>query len=396
MRQSSRTRIVIAGTGPAGIEAALALRAFAGDAVDVQLLSDRTEFIFTPAATAAPFRRVPRTRRPLRDLARRIGAELVCGTLASVDPDRGWIVTNGGTRIDFDMAIIAVGGRPTRWLEAPGLTFAGLDNVAAVGAELDSIVGWVTASGQHVKLAFVLPPGPSWLVPAYELALMARCYLDEQGAGERAELALVTAEDVPLGLFGANAAETVAAALASARIALHVGSPVQGWADGRLDVTCHAAVDADVVIALPLVEGPCVEGLAQTPDGFIDATPDGRVLDAERVFVAGDAGPYPVKQGGVACQQADRVAAAICADLGLPTPTVPSVPVMRGVLWSGDAEYLLNWDPAGEEAGNPGTVSVGAALWWAPGKVAGRFLTPFLAGLEAQQFDDVPTSDGPN
>jgi hypothetical protein len=39
-------------------------------------------------------------------------------------------------------------------------------------------------------------------------------------------------------------------------------------------------------------------------------------------------------------------------------------------------------------------VGVGTALWWAPGKVVGRFLTPFLAGLEPQEFDDVPTGGG--
>ena len=46
------TKIVIAGAGFAALETVLAVRAFAGDAVTLDLISDQDEFVLSPAATA--------------------------------------------------------------------------------------------------------------------------------------------------------------------------------------------------------------------------------------------------------------------------------------------------------------------------------------------------------
>ena len=201
---------------------------------------------------------------------------------------------------------------------------------------------------------------------------------------------MVTSEDAPLGVFGPGASQTISEALANAAIGLHTGAIVRGWSDGALQIVPNASVAADIVIALPTITGPQVRGLPRTPTGFVDADSDGRVRGEQRVFVAGDAGPFPVKQAGLACQQADRVAAAICGDLGISAPTLPAWPVLRGLLWSGDGDHFLRRDLAGGRDESLGTVSVTNALWWPPGKVAGRFLTPFLHEIEALELVDVP------
>jgi len=64
--------------------------------------------------------------------------------------------------------------------------------------------------------------------------------------------------------------------------------------------------------------------------------------------------------------------------------------VLRGLLWSGDGDHFLRRDLAGGRDESLGTVSVTNALWWPPGKVAGRFLTPFLHEIEALELVDVP------
>jgi sulfide:quinone oxidoreductase len=383
--------VVVAGAGFAAFEAALALREFSKGAVHVYLLTDQPEFVFTPASTRELFRPVPRTRWPIAELARRAGAAVLPGALASVDAAGKRMLTSDGQAVDYDAAIVAIGGEPTPWLDAPGLTFVGTDDVGRMGTELDAVAAR-TAAGERVDVVFVVPTGGSWVIPAYELALMARRYLGERGAGPGAGIAIVTSEDAPLGIFGHTAVEAVRAALDEAEIALYDGAVVRGWSSGFLRTVPGGKVAADVVIALPVIAGPRVRGLPQTPTGFVDATADGRVRHVTDIYVAGDAGPFPVKQAGLACQQADIVAAAICREAGLPVPDLPESPMLRGLLWSGDGDHFLRRNLAPGREGSRGEVSVTDALWWPPGKVAGRFLTPFLAGIEALELADLPPS----
>jgi sulfide:quinone oxidoreductase len=385
----SQRRVVIAGAGFAAFEAALALREFSNGAVHVYLLTDRPDFVFTPASTRALFRPVPITRWPVTELARRAGAAVLPGALASVDPAGNRILTTDGHAVEYDAAVIAIGGHPTPWLDAPGLTFIGTDDVGRMGDELDRVAAR-SAAGERVEVVFVVPLGGSWVIPAYELALLARRYLTEQGAGPGAGIAIVTSEDAPLGIFGGAASDAVRAALDDAGIALHTGAVVRGWSTGHLRTVPGGKVPADLVIALPVIAGPRVRGLPQTATGFVDASADGRVRHLTNVYVAGDAGPFPVKQAGLACQQADAVAAAICTDAGLAAPELPESPMLRGLLWSGDGDRFLRRDLAPGKDASRGEVSVVDALWWPPGKVAGRFLTPFLAGIEALELADLP------
>ena len=55
----------------------------------------------------------------------------------------------------------------------------------------------------------------------------------------------------------------------------------------------------------------------------------------EDVFAAGDITNFPVKQGGIATQQADTVAAVIAASAGSDVDPHPFRPVLRGLLLTG-------------------------------------------------------------
>ena len=385
-------RVLIAGGRFAALEAMLALREFAPEAVQVDVLSSRRWFVVTPTATGELFRAVPRARWPLGELVARAGARLVPGMLGEVDARRRRIITSEARTLEYDYAIVAVGARAEAWLDAPGITFSGPGDVPRMGRMLDELAARA-GTGEPVRVAFVVPPGPGWVIPAYELALMARHYLDEHGAAAAGVL-LVTSEDAPLGIFGDPATRMISDALDAAGIELHTGAITRGWADGVLEIVPDRAVAADVVIAMPVLRGPRVTGLAQTQAGFVAADRHGRVRGAPRVFVAGDAGPFPVKQGGLACQQADRVAAVICAELGITTPEIPPTPVLRGLVWSADLDRFLRRDLAGGRDESHGTASAASALWWPPGKVAGRYLAPYLEQMTAHELVDLPGRDG--
>jgi sulfide:quinone oxidoreductase len=95
------------------------------------------------------------------------------------------------------------------------------------------------------------------------------------------------------------------------------------------------------------------------------------------VFAAGDATAFPVKQGGLAAQQADAVAEAIAASAGADIDPRPFRPVLRGVLLTGGSARYLRSDISGD-AGDDSTVAA-QALWWPPNKLCGRYLAPYLS-----------------
>ena len=76
------------------------------------------------------------------------------------------------------------------------------------------------------------------------------------------------------------------------------------------------AVTGDTVISLPLLVGPGIPGLPSDADGFLPTDAHGYARGVERAPAAGDATTFPVKQGGLATQQADAAAAAIAQELG--------------------------------------------------------------------------------
>jgi sulfide:quinone oxidoreductase len=74
---------------------------------------------------------------------------------------------------------------------------------------------------------------------------------------------------------------------------------------------------------------------ASSPSTPTDAT---RLDD---VFAAGDVTAFPVKQGGLAAQQAEAAAATIAAATGADVQPRPFRPVLRGlVLTGGSPQYL--------------------------------------------------------
>jgi sulfide:quinone oxidoreductase len=121
------------------------------------------------------------------------------------------------------------------------------------------------------------------------------------------------------------------------------------------------------------------------PDGFIRTDLHCRVEGLDDVYAAGDATWFPVKQGGIAAQQADVAAAAIAAQAGAPVASRPFRPSLRGALLTGTGVRYLRHHPQRAEIG-----PTAKALWWPPAKIAGRYLGPYLAEApDGAQLEDV-------
>ena len=167
-------------------------------------------------------------------------------------------------------------------------------------------------------------------------------------------------------------------------IALHTGSCPVELVDGELRLVPEGTIAADRVVALPRLRGPRIDGLPQTVEGFVPVDAHGQVHGLADVFAAGDITSFPVKQGGIATQQADAAAETIAANAGADLAPQPFRPVLRGLLLTGrQPRYLKH-----EMTGGAGDVSVASPepLWWPPAKIVGRYLAPFLgacAGVES-------------
>jgi NAD(P)H-nitrite reductase large subunit len=127
------TNVLIAGGGPAGLEAALALHRLAGDRVATTVLAPEAEFNYRPLSVLAPFAEAGILTYPLERFALDAGFTQVRDRLASVDPDAHAVETATGESLHYDALLVALGARAV----APpggGVVFAGvLDGVYAAG-----------------------------------------------------------------------------------------------------------------------------------------------------------------------------------------------------------------------------------------------------------------------
>ena len=232
------------------------------------------------------------------------------------------------------------------------------------------------------RVVFTMPGGHGWALPAYELALLAATELKRAGITDT-QLTIVTPEDGPLKIFGRRASEQVAELLAANGIEVMAGTHPVRCEGGLLSIVPGEEIEADAVVSLPRLEGRRIEGIPYDATDFIPVDDHMRVPGVPHAYAIGDVTNFPIKQGGIATQQADVAAESIALELGCEVEANPLDPVLRGVLWTGaKPRYLFGW-----LGGGHGETSVASERppWPVdnPSKLIGRYLTPFLAQIAA-------------
>jgi sulfide:quinone oxidoreductase len=371
-------RLLVAGGGVAALEAVLALRDLAEGRVSVELLSPKAEFAYRPLAVAEPFGSDPVMRYDLLAMVDDLGADFRLGTLHEVDAANRVVRTTRGEKLSWDVLLVAIGARMGIGIEGavtikgPGFT----GRFRTVIRELED--------RRLRRLTFAVPPGASWPLPLYELALMTAGLVREREL-RKVELRFVTPEAEPLELFGAQASAAVRTMLDDYGIQLYAGHyPVAAEEHGLLLRPRDAEpIPADRVVSLPRLSGPRIPGLPADQHGFIPVDLYGRVRELGDVYAAGDATDFPIKQGGLATQQADAAAETIAAEAGATLEPRPFRPVLRGLLLTGDTPRFMRAEVSGGR-GEDWEVSE-SALWWPPSKIAGRYLSPYM-GIRHGEF----------
>ena len=284
------------------------------------------------------------------------------------------------------MLIVALGARRERPFDRV-TTFAG-------GEDSESVHGLIqdVESGYTTSVAFVVPPGVTWPLPLYELALMTAARAREMSAS--AELTIVTPEESPLAAFGTDASADVAAMLDSAGIEPANGAVRRGpsWVH-RVDASLGRRPDRGPRRHVPTLHGTAPRGVPADLHGFIPTDRHGRVPGIHDVYAAGDGVQFPVKQGGIATQQADAVAEVIARRAGASLEPRAFRPVMRALLFTGTVDRFLRGEISRGRDGV--SEATGDALWWPPAKIAGRYLAPYLeTATPSGQFPVVSPGEG--
>jgi sulfide:quinone oxidoreductase len=363
--------VVIVGGGIAALETVLAIHDLADTRLRATLIAPEPDFLLRPMTVTVPFSRGHTTQLPLKDVMAEHGGQFIRGAVARVDADAHAVTLTTGTEVNYDVLVLAPGASAVpAYLHA--LTF-GAHPTALNGILADLEEGWSRS------VAFVVPPGCTWPLPLYELALMTAQDVWSMNMDD-AEIHLVTHEAEPLELFGSEASAAVADLLDAARISVHRAVSAEIPHSGLVRIGPGRAIAVDCVVALPLLRGPDLVGVPADAHGFIPVDGEGLVAGIDDVYAVGDAADHPIKQGGLACQQADVTAARIAKRAGARVHVPELVQVLRGRLLTGTGARLLSGDAGGAGSDEP--------LSWAPDKVSGRYLSPYLV---AKNVVDRPT-----
>jgi sulfide:quinone oxidoreductase len=357
MTSSLPTRVVIAGGGIGGLEAMFALRSLAGYRVLLTLMTPDPVFRIRALSVGDPFSGPALRRYDVGRLCSEVDAEFVQDAVASVDPGARTVTTGGGETVPYDDLVLAMGALQ-RAPYAGGITFRGLEDAEAVHGLIQDV-----ELGAVESVVFVVPSGTTWPLPLYELALLTaeRAF----AMGVDVGLTLVTPEERPLGYFGLDASATVTGLLRDAGIELltetHVRDLDHGTAVG-IDGT--PVVQARRAVTIPVLEGRRIPGVPTDARGFVPVDEHGAVIGLPGVWAVGDATTFPLKQGGLAAQQADAAAAAIAAGAGASVALTTHHPIMRAKLFTGGRPAHLGEVTSDDDA-----------------KVATTYLAPMLTRL---------------
>jgi sulfide:quinone oxidoreductase len=308
-------RIVILGAGFAALTAVRELRRRRPDA-RITLIAPKAEFVYLPSLIWVPtgIRQGKDLILPLDRFIKDHAVEFIAGRVTGLEDGGRTVVTDQG-KVANDALVIATGGRFIKKL--PGIEHAltlceGVASAEAIRDRLEKMTSGRIAMGFGGN-----PNEPSAMRggPMFELLFGIDTWLRRQGRRDRVELTFFNAAAEPGKRLGEKAVSGLLAEMARRRIDTHLGHKPLGFSEKGVD-TEGGHVNADLILFMPGLTGPAWaadSGLTLSPGGFFKADDYCRVDEADRIFVAGDAGSFPgpdwmPKQAHMADLQAKAVA----------------------------------------------------------------------------------------
>ncbi|MET0132303.1 MAG: FAD-dependent oxidoreductase [Kibdelosporangium sp.] len=379
-------RVVILGSGFAGLETAFLLRSKLDKVdVDVTVVSDRDDFLFKPNTIYLPFGAAEGPLHvPVRKAYLNHCINHRVGTVEGIDAERGVVHTSRGLPVHYDKLVIATGAAMNPD-EIPGLREHGRQiwtpgQMHQLGEDLQ----WVAQNARHghpQKVLFLVPPGNKCAGPLYEIAFMLDTWLRRKDVRHQVEITFTTYEQSFIQAFGPKLHEVVTEEFATRQITGHTGVTPDKVGESEVAYSDGTTHQFDVLISFaPYVSAMRYEGLAMDERGFLTCEPETRAVAGHpEIFAPGDSGDFPVKQAFLALLQADAVANKIVADITGRTPQQLFEPTSMCVLEMFDKATFaqvplrLTDDPGSPVAVDfeaAGDYRVGTSATWRLGKKA--------------------------
>ena len=237
-------RVLIAGGGFAALEAALALRALAQDRISLSFVAPGPLLRYRPAATVEAFGPQPVLAYSWTEIADDLHARHQLGRVEAVVPEEKFVRLASGLRLDYDVLILCIGARALAGV-AGARTFRDQRDLAAFEALLADL-----ADGQLTRLVFAVPPGISWPLPLYELALSSAAHAQRAGGRPRSRSSPRRPSRWPCSV--PRCPRGLRDVLDGHEVRFLPGrTPVAVRRDGALELQADGSVPADAVVTVP-------------------------------------------------------------------------------------------------------------------------------------------------
>lgn len=407
---TSRAKIVVAGGGFGGLEAAYLLRMRLHDHADIFLVSDSDRFLFKPNTIYIPFGADPETFYvPLADALEKRHITFFHEKVETVDPDRKHLALRDGTNLPYDYLVLATGAsmRPS---EIPGLA----DHAATIWTPQEmldlrkklSALKDEAEKGQRQKVLFLVPPNNKCSGPLYEMVFMLETWLRREGIRDKVDITYSTFEQTFIQAFGPRLHKVVTEEFEERGVVGRLEHVAKEVTPDEVHYESGASLPYDVLIAFPpYIAAMTYESLPHDDRGFLATELETRqVVGHPDVYAPGDGGDFPVKQAFLAFLQADAVANHIGSRIDSKSFATPFDPVSMCVMEMFDkatfAQVPLRLTgvpekPVEVRPGAEDDYKVGVSPMWRLGKkLLGVYLPmrfragePFHAGMAWQLMD---------
>jgi len=317
MEQTASPKVVVVGTGFAGLEAAFYLRKRLGKRIALTVVGENESFYFKPNTIYIPFGKPAEAFVfPMRHVFEKRHIPFVKARVDRVDPIAK-TVQAGGQALPYDYLFLATGAamRPE---EVPGLaananTIWSPEEMVRLRASLENLLARAKA-GTPSRVRFLVPPKNKCSGPLYEMVMMLDSWLRKQGAREQVDIAYFTYEKGFIQAFGPRLDTVVTEEFERRGIAGHKQAEVERVDAGQIRFKGGSSEAFDLLIAFPpYVASTRFDGLASDDRGFLLSDAKTRQVNGQPdIYAVGDSGDFPIKQAFLAMLQADAAAEHVC------------------------------------------------------------------------------------
>lgn len=194
-KEPGKTNIVVVGAGPAGVQFSKRITELMGDRVTVTIIERNLFWVSGPSHVdfVAGVKKMEDVTMTLDKIVRP-NLRIVNANVVSLNPAERIVYTNYGTT-KYDLLVLAPGIELASW-EIPGLDKA--KNLHAWDAVRATLLRQELAKLASGNVVFGVPAAPYKCPPApYEVAMLARDFVIEQGKGDRVKVIVLDSNAGP-------------------------------------------------------------------------------------------------------------------------------------------------------------------------------------------------------